>query len=150
MSTQEQSTVSDCGEELKLKLWGAVWCDGENKKMFYITKDNGAVIILTKGSWITLPGRDDKVIIDEIYSLNDEDIGPVGISYLPWRYTEKRFAQLLCGLKGNQRFIVCYPAGRNKYGMHINWSNVYLCEKPDNIEQDQIDALFYKKKGIDN
>ena len=159
MATQEQKSVLDSEKEVKCKIGESLWCnEGKNKKMFSITKSNGDIIYITKGSWVIFNDREDKVIIDKIYNKNykdaedddednedDNDIGPIGMSYLPWRYDEKRFASLSWSMKGNQRFIVCYPSGRNTYGMHIDWNTIYLCEKPDNIEQQQIDDLIYNK-----
>jgi hypothetical protein len=113
--------------------WESVWINNGNKNSFTFNKKNGKIETLSLGNWIKLPNRNDKVIIDKIYSLKDTDIGPVGISYLPWRYNEQKFANVEYSMRGNVRFIVCYPTGLNTYGHHIDWDNLELCEPPDNI-----------------
>lgn len=128
---------------------GAIWTDN-TKTSFYFIKNDETTIVISQGSWVTLPERKDKVMIDHIYDLDDNSIGPLGISYLPWRNEEKRFATALWSFKGNSRFIVCYPTGRNKYGMHINWENLFLCDPPDNIDPEQIIKVLYVDLDKDN
>jgi hypothetical protein len=118
----------------------------DKKESFTLTKTNGTQIELKPGSWITFANRQDHCIIDQIYSSckKPNDIGPIGISYLPWRYDEKRFGSVTWSIKGPGRFIICYPSGINNYGMHIDWDNLHLLTAPDNITQDQISDIFNK------
>jgi hypothetical protein len=130
-----------------MKIWEAVWQDHEKKDVFTLFKHDGTSITLKKGCWVTLPNRTDVCIIDKIYTLNEEEeeqnaIGPLGISYLPWREDEARFATKSFSFKGNPRFIVCYPVGRNHYGIHINWDDLFLCEPPKNIDADLIASIL--------
>ena len=87
-------------------------------------------------------GRTDKYIVTNLFSLNQEDIGPNGMTYLPWRETEKRFAAIAWSMRGNSRFIVCYPMGRNTYGQHIDWDKVYVCEPPKDITKEQLQTIL--------
>ena len=115
-------------------VWSATWVDAEERNAFQLTKHDGTILILKRGSWVTLPGRTDKSIIDNIYSGSDTDIGPTGITTLPWREAEQRFATQQWSFIGNPRFIVCYPSGTLKFGIQMNWDEVYLCEPPENID----------------
>jgi hypothetical protein len=130
----------------KIEPWHATWITDDE---FYYYKSDGSIIYIKKGTWMIFAGRPDKVIVDKIYplyknnSIDKEALGPCGISYLPWREKEVRFASPSCSMRGNDRFIVCYPAGRNTYGLHINWDDVTVCDKPDNVDDAQIDALIY-------
>ena len=133
--------------ETKIEPWEFVWTDKEKKK-FQFYKRNGNSLTIEIGSWLSLPGRPDKVIVDRLYdyqSKKNEDAdncGPCGISYRPWRENENRFASLLFGMRGNERFIVCYPAGIHSYGSHIDWDNVQVCTKPENVTEAQLSAAL--------
>lgn len=138
------TSLSSCSD---MKFWESVWQDSEKKDVFTLFKHDGTLITLKKGSWVKLPNRTDVCIIDKIYTLNEQDdeqngIGPVGISYLPWREDEARFASKSFSFKGNPRFIVCYPVGRNHYGIHINWDDLFLCDPPKNIDADLIASIL--------
>ena len=37
-------------------------------------------------------------------------------------------------MRGNSRFIVCYPEGRNNYGIQLDWDKLEVCEPPENID----------------
>ena len=115
-------------------VWSALWTDKEKRDEFTILKRNGTSLTLKKGSWVKLPDREDECLIDRLYDLNDSVIGPTGISYLPWRPTEQRFATKQWSMKGNPRFIVCYPEGRNKFGIQLDWDKLEVCEPPENID----------------
>jgi len=130
--------------------WSAHWID-ETKKSFDVKMKDQTFKTFQKGTWIKLPGRNDKVIIDSIISpYNNDDktkiptinVGPHGITYLPWRDDEKRFASMSFTIRGNQRFIICYPTGLNHYGQHINWELVEITSPPDNIEQSLVDDVL--------
>ena len=126
--------------------WSAYWTD-ETMKIFDVKLKDGTIKTFQKGTWVILPGRNDKVIIDSIlvpYNNNDDtsrtstnsiNVGPLGITYLPWRDDEKRFASMSYTMRGNQRFIICYPVGISHYGQHINWDLIEITSPPDNIEQ---------------
>ena len=45
--------------------WSAHWLD-ESKKSFDVKTTDGTLKSFQKGTWVILPGRDDKVIIDSI------------------------------------------------------------------------------------
>lgn len=64
------------------------------------------------------------------------------MTYLPWREDEKRFASFSWSMRGDSRFIVCYPTGRNTQGQHIDWNKVYVCEPPTDITAEQIQIIL--------
>lgn len=131
--------------------WECVWTNKE-KDEFQLFKRDGTSLTIKKGTWISLPGRPDGdkvVIVNKIYSLDKRRpeaanaCGPCGISYLPWRPNKNEFATPAFSMKGDERFIVCYPSGRNTYGAHIVWDNVTVCEMPDNVDPKKVDDLIY-------
>jgi len=107
--------------------------------------DNTAVILTTDSEKITLRvgdvikydgpnGRPDGVKIMSFTSKNFEsntDIGPIGMTYLPWRKEEQRWATPSFTMRGDPRHIICSPVGRNSYGEHIHWSTVKLIPNPE-------------------
>jgi len=117
---------------------GSYWLNKEEKESFKLIKTDGSTLTLKKGDWISLPERTDKCIIDKVYSYSNSEIGPDGISYLPWRDQENRFATVLFSLKGNGRFVQCFPVGLHAYGMYIEWNKLYLCDAPQNVTAEQI------------
>jgi hypothetical protein len=54
--------------------------------------------------------------------------GPMGFEYLPWRTDENQWETKVAFLlaHGNHRHVICYPHGYNHYGIHINWSSLYI------------------------
>jgi len=95
---------------------------GESVKL---VKDDGSIMILTVGDFITYEGRNEGVRIERFAG----DAGPMGFEYLPWRGT--RWATAVMSLRGNPRFIICYPYGTEKYGQHIDWNTVTIGGRPD-------------------
>jgi len=122
------------------EIWSALWLD--SKDGFKLLKRNGSSLILKKGSWIKLPNREDKCLVDRLYDLKESSIGPTGMSYLPWRKDEQRFASKQWSMKGNPRFIVCYPEGRHTYGIQLNWEEVESCAPPENIDITLVEAVL--------
>lgn len=114
--------------------WHTIWYNNQDKNAFILHKTDKTQVIIKKGDWIKIPGRNDMVIIDNILSSNNNlEKGPIGITYLPWRYEESRFATKSYTIKGNSRLIICYPSGLRHYGIHINWDMLELIDPPDNI-----------------
>ena len=135
--------------------WSAHWTD-ETKQMFDVKMKDGSFKTFQKGTWIKLPGRNDKAIIDSIVAPynnnnnnnNNVDLGPRGITYLPWRYDEERFATMSYRMNGNQRFIICYPVGIRHYGEHIEWDLVEITSPPDNINKTLIDEVLERTNRL--
>ena len=144
--------------------WSAYWID-ESKNSFNVKTTDGTLKTFTKGTWLILPGRNDQVIIDSIVSpfhnreereilgkhygctnktetILDNELGPRGITYLPWRYDERRFATMSYTMHGNSRFIICYPVGMRHFGQHINWDLVEITCPPDNIDDALVNKLL--------
>jgi len=141
--------------------WNSIW-KNKDKTEFEVYKTNMPSITLKKGSWVKIPGIDDnyKCIVDNLFHSkkndndkdndkdnnndndNDNDKGPIGITYLPWIENECKFADVSWSIKGNRRFIVCYPEGMSNYGRHIDWDNVELCEPPNNVSKEQIQSVL--------
>ena len=124
--------------------WNSMWTNQKKDEFIYYKRD-GTSVTIGKGNWLKLPNRNDKVIVDRLYSLDKSKegystaCGPIGMTYVPWRENEKRFASPLFSMRGNGRFIVCYPTGINTYGSHIDWDLVELCEPPYTSHEDKID-----------
>ena len=111
--------------------WDTVWKEGKDSFLLY--KRDGSTLHIKIGDWIKLPGRSDTVMVDGIFKPEYiEESGQRGFTYLPWRDNEKRFATVSFNIKGNTRFIICYPCGRNHYGEHIDWDKLELGEPPNN------------------
>ena len=127
--------------------WSAHWLD-ESKKSFDVKTTDGTLKSFQKGTWVILPGRDDKVIIDSIVAPfqnnnnNENNIGPRGITYLPWRYDEKRFATMSYTIRGNSRFIICYPVSIIHFGQHIDWNRIEITSPPDNIDNELVNKVL--------
>jgi len=129
--------------------WCAIW-NNEDKTEFKVIKTKTQNLNLKKGSWVKIqsighePQTYTKCIIDYVFhsKKNNQDKGPIGITYLPWIEDENKFADVSWSIKGNKRFIVCYPEGMRNYGRHIDWDMVELCEKPNNISDEQIQNVL--------
>jgi len=134
----------------KKNAWHTEWCPNFDKnkqeRAFILYKSNGSTLKVKKGDWVKIPGRDDAVIIDSINGVDRDNLtGPIGITYLPWRYNEQQFADISSNMKGNKRFIICYPCGRPHYGGHIDWDKFELCEAPDNINLDLVKNVLVER-----
>jgi len=109
-------------------------------------KSDGSELIIYTECWLKLNTSkdkdEDKIIVTKLYMLKEEDTGPYGMSYLPWKETEKKFAKVDFNMKGNRLFIICYPAGINKYGRHIDCDKVYVCEPPEDVTEEQIQKIL--------
>ena len=142
MDTDTNATDTNATDTNDTDVWSALWLDKEQRDEFKLLKRNGSSLTLKKGSWVKLPAREDKCLIDYVYNLNESLIGPTGISYLPRRDDEQRFASKQWSMRGNPRFIVCYPEGRNNYGIQLDWDKLELCEPPENIDPMLVNAAL--------
>ena len=121
------------------------WKDNICKTIAVLTKSDNCILELKIGDFITYDGRNDEgVKIVEFTWKSSDERGPVGMIYLPWRSTEKRWAKLAWTLKGNMRHIIAFPVGMNHYGQQINWDSVkILGECPNELKssEDLIDTI---------
>ena len=90
-----------------------------------LTKENNETVTLRVGDFITYEGRPDGVRIEGFTGERTEQ-GPIGMTYLPWRKEESRWATVVYSLRGNMRHIIAHPCGTMKYGEHIIWDTVEL------------------------
>ena len=86
--------------------------------------------ILRVGDFITYTGRPDGARIEAFVVKPTDLCGPMGMTYLPWRAAEQRWATPRFTMKGNDFFIICYPVGLPHYGTHIDWRTVHISVLP--------------------
>ena len=128
--------------------WTTEWIDNDKHDSFILYRSDGSKRCIKKGDWISLPFRKDLVMVDSIVDSITESVntktntGPIGITFLPWRYDEERLLSVSFTIKGNTRFIICYPSGRNHYGIHVDWDKVECVNPPDNIKEDSVNNYF--------
>jgi hypothetical protein len=101
------------------------WTDDTKTAVLLIKKD-GTEIIFRKGDFVSFENREDGVKIVDIRS-GEEDPGPRGFQYLPWRAQEQRWATPIVSIR-QPRFIICYPSGNLTYGQHIDWESFSLLD----------------------
>ena len=99
----------------------------DSKTAVLLTKKNGTQVIFQQGDFVSFDMREDGVKILEIIGRNDDN-GPVGFEYLPWRESEQRWATPIFSISRPPRFIVCYPYGNSTYGQHINWESFHIVD----------------------
>lgn len=100
-----------------------VW--NESPKSVLYTKKNGYKLILNVGDCIMYTGRELPVRIEKFFG--DEEV--MGFTYLPWRGT--RWASPIFTLRGDSRFMICYPGGLTHYGQHMDWESVKVVSNPE-------------------
>ena len=102
------------------------WNAPNERTSVTLVKTDGSTLCLTVGDFITFDGR----IVDpgvriEYFTFNEEDQrGPSGLCYLPWREKERRWAQTSFSLHGNHRHLICHPVGSKLFGQHVYWDSV--------------------------
>ncbi len=107
----------------------AIW-KNPSTKIFYLYRSDTDEdpLVLSEGSCITWEGRNDYVKIVRILGTASEE-GPRGFTYLPYR-EEGRWATPLFSLRGDPRFIICYPSGIHTYGLHIQLHTIQVDDVP--------------------
>lgn len=103
-------------------LWDTM---SEDTTQVILTKENNETVTLRVGDFITYEGRPDGVRIEGFTGQRTEE-GPIGMTYLPWKKEESRWATVAWSLRGNVRHIIAHPCGMMKYGEHIVWDTVEL------------------------
>jgi len=96
---------------------------------FQVHKEDGKTEVFEVGSIVHFKGRQDTGVL--VTSILGDESGPMGFTYLPWRDDLKRWATLQMSLRGDPRFIVCYPKGNQVYGMHIDWNTIRKVDHAD-------------------
>ena len=107
----------------------AVWKDLASKTFYlYRNPEDETPLVLSQGTCITWEGREDYVKIIEVFGRASDD-GPIGFTYLPYR-KEGRWATPAWSLRGDARFIICYPSGTPHYGLHIQLQTIRVDDAP--------------------
>lgn len=107
----------------------AVWSNfGEKRFFLYKSEGDTDPLELGPGDTITWEGRSDYSKIVDV--VGQETSGPMGFSYLPYRDTEDRWASFAFSLRGDARFVICYPEGIQHYGLHIPLHTLRKDEAP--------------------
>jgi hypothetical protein len=103
-----------------------LWKDPNDKTCAILTTSN-EIITLRVGDFITFKGRTEAsegVRIEEFTWKASDNRGPIGLIYLPWRSSEKRWATIVWLIKGNPRHLIAFPVGAQHYGQQIDWKTV--------------------------
>lgn len=102
----------------------SVWKDDSSKSfLLYRSEEDTVPLELNVNDFIRFDGREDGVKIVDIIGTKEEE-GPRGFVYLPWRASESRWATPVFSLRGDPRYIICYPAGLPHYGQHISLNTI--------------------------
>ena len=106
----------------------SVWSN-VNLKRFHLYRNQHDTSPLELGinDTIIWDGRDTYVKIVEVIG-TEEETGPRGFVYLPWR--EGRWASPMYSLRGDPRYIICYPEGSSHYGLHVGLHTIEKDEVP--------------------
>jgi len=103
----------------------AVWETPGDTSSIILTKTTGKTIRLAVGDFIIYKEREGFVRITSFTHKTGGD--PIGMTYLPWRCEEKRWASISWSLRGDMRHIILPDAGPH-CGQHIDWDFVEHCE----------------------
>jgi len=105
------------------------WKDADMYTFYlYRSETDPDPLVLYPGACVTWEGRPDYVKIVDVYGQASE-IGPRGFTYLPYR-KEGRWASKTWSLRGDARFVICYPAGTPHYGLHVPLQTMVVDDAP--------------------
>lgn len=122
----------------------SLWKNAETKRFnLYKNKDDKHPLELGPGDSITWEGRDGYVKIVSVTG-KDTDVGPMGFTYLPYRKEEGRWATAMFSLRGDPRFVICYPAGIQHYGLHLPLITIQKDEAPLLTHQKTADSIQFR------
>ena len=121
----------------------SLWKNAETKRFhLYKNKADPHPLELGPGDTITWEGREGYVKIVDVNG-RDTDEGPRGFTYLPYRMEQGRWASAMFSLRGDPRFVICYPAGVTHYGLHIPLNTIQKDEAPLLTNQTTADFLTF-------
>jgi len=105
----------------------SVWHDF-SEKQFKLYFDKDTFIILGPHDTITWDARKNTYckIVNVFGKENDE--GPRGFTYLPC--IDGKWSSPIVTLRGDARFIICYPSGLRTFGIHINLHTIKKDDVP--------------------
>lgn len=106
----------------------SVWHDF-SEKQFKLYLNDTEFVILGPHDTITWNTRKNTYvkIVDVFGTQKDE--GPRGFTYLPW--VDGKWASPVITLRGDARFVLCYPSGLRHYGLHINLHTIQKDDVPE-------------------
>lgn len=108
----------------------SLWKDFSAKQFYlYRTPDDTQPLVLEPNACITWDQRKDYVKIVKVFGIDTEE-GPRGFTYLPYRHSENRWATPIVSMRGDNRFVICYPAGFPHYGLHITMNTIQVDDVP--------------------
>jgi hypothetical protein len=120
----------------------SLWKNASAKRFnLYKSKDDTQPIELGVGDTIIWNGRLEYAKITDVLGI-DTEVGPRGFIYLPYR-REGRWASRAFSLRGDPRFIICYPAGTPHYGLHIPLHTILKDEAPLLTTQKTIHSILF-------
>lgn len=109
-----------------IEMVNILWQFPPNTTSVILEKSNSETLILSIGDFITYDGRPDGVRIEE-FTFRNYEIGPIGMTYLPWRKETQQWARPEWSIsRGNRRHLIAYPCGITSYGEHPDWNTVKL------------------------
>ena len=97
-----------------------------------LTKESGEKIELSVGTLVRYRGRPDGVKITGFSSKEEDQRGPIGLYYLPWR--GDHWAEVAWSLRGNPRHLIAFPVGSRHYGEQIEWNTVELLSENELLQ----------------
>ena len=113
-------------------FWNKKMINPKEKTSIILTKSNGNILELNVGDCIRYTGfnnRPDGIKITSFTGTENNE-GPIGMTYVPWRKDEKKWAEPIFSMRGG-RHVICYPVGMQHYGEHIEWDNVEIIDNPE-------------------
>jgi hypothetical protein len=110
------------------------WHDEFHKSIDVLDVDKGTVVVYHIGDFVWYKERGNENAGVLLANLIGDDDGPIGFTYLPWRDHKQCWGTPVMSLRGDPRFIICYPYGLGKYGVHIDWLTLRKAEPVDHPE----------------
>jgi hypothetical protein len=102
-----------------------LWRDAEQGTVDYYAPGTDTPILLNTGDHLSFDVGEHHYERTKIKFLGiPEEPGPRGFTYLPWR--GDRWATPVVTLRGDVRFVVCFPAGAPHYGRHMTPGTLQL------------------------
>lgn len=103
-----------------------IWHDAEGAVDYYAPGADTPILLKT-GDHFSFQIGDRRYERAKIKFLGTpEELGPRGFTYLPWR--GDRWGTPVVTLRGDVRFVICFPAGAPHYGQHMTQGSLQLLQ----------------------